>query len=249
MYISRRKFIMLTPFILASGKTLLANDHPYIDYPFIDYFAPKEPDDGFDEQGLGVVSAGKDEIALAKNILSKAPTTNPLDVMNFLANINQKNSSGELYNERWADVGNPVIVKFFHDVGYKQEKFPNSDCTPWCAATLSWCLYRSRRTFAKDPVSSQSYLEYGIKTKDPKEGDIVVFTDTSDNSRGHVGLFLKNDNDNVIVLGGNQAQEYKSKTNCGKDYPNNKIRKSSIYKNSNKDKGYSLYLNSYITYI
>jgi uncharacterized protein (TIGR02594 family) len=60
---------------------------------------------------------------------------------------------------------------------------------PWCAAFANAIL---RRTDVEgtDSLRARSFLTWGIKTKDPKEGDVVVLARGNDGWSGHVGFFM-----------------------------------------------------------
>ena len=77
---------------------------------------------------------------------------------------------------------------------------------PWCAgfanAVLESTGFQGTRSLA-----ARSFLNYGIRTKDPLEGDIVVLSRGRSNWTGHVGFFIGFEDYEgsryVKVLGGN----------------------------------------------
>ena len=149
-----------------------------------------------------------------------------------------------MFNARWKAFGNPVIVRFFHDVGYVNTKYPESDCTSWCAAALSWALQWSRLPIPKQPTSSQSFLFYGEPVCSPKVGDIAIFTDIHSPTQGHVGLFTDGDESTVEILGGNQATPQSGPTDCQAGYPQSKIMRRRYHRNPRGDAGVSaMFLN------
>jgi uncharacterized protein (TIGR02594 family) len=79
--------------------------------------------------------------------------------------------------------------------------------TPWCAAFTNAVLRRTGHE-GTESLMARSFLSYGIKTKDPKEGDIVVLKRGKGTVTGHVGFFngyeWEGDQLYVKVLGGNQ---------------------------------------------
>lgn len=211
--LTRRTFLLGAAATLYSPALLAQDDDrlEYREYSFKDWFAPRF---------RGSRDAPQQDIDVANGIASRMPTTNYFDVMRALAHVTEVGTTGELFNMRWKTFGNPLIVKFFHDVGYRRTPYPG-DCTPWCAATVSWCLKRAGKSIPSNPASSQSYLRYGRKVTDPSPGDICVFTNIGDPAHGHVGLFLSKTNETVEVLGGNQLGQ--SQTNCGPGYRKSKI--------------------------
>lgn len=50
------------------------------------------------------------EEAVARRILRSAPTSSPLAIMRYFANLRDVNRDGEAYNAGWATRWNPVIV-------------------------------------------------------------------------------------------------------------------------------------------
>ena len=77
---------------------------------------------------------------------------------------------------------------------------------PWCAAFANAILSRSGYE-TTNSLMARSFLAWGVKTKDPKEGDIVVLKRGRDNVSGHVGFFqgyeIIDGVTYVKVLGGN----------------------------------------------
>ena len=78
--------------------------------------------------------------------------------------------------------------------------------TPWCAAFANAILSRSGFE-TTNSLMARSFLTWGVKTKDPKEGDIVVLKRGRDGVSGHVGFFQGYEEVDgvtyVKVLGGN----------------------------------------------
>jgi hypothetical protein len=78
--------------------------------------------------------------------------------------------------------------------------------TPWCAAFANAILSRSGYE-TTNSLMARSFLNWGSKTKDPKEGDIVVLKRGRGNTFGHVGFFqgyeIVDGITYVKVLGGN----------------------------------------------
>ena len=89
--------------------------------------------------------------------------------------------------------------------------------TPWCASFASWCLNESGVSVPKtNRASSQAFIWFAgknyrkITEEELKKGyiygSIVVFTNFSDKSRGHVGFLMGMTKDGLyLVLGGNQG--------------------------------------------
>ena len=81
--------------------------------------------------------------------------------------------------------------------------------TPWCAAFANAVLRRTGYE-GTDSLMARSFLSWGIKTKNPKEGDIVVLRRGKGKILGHVGFFDGYEWDGnqlyVKILGGNQGK-------------------------------------------
>jgi uncharacterized protein (TIGR02594 family) len=152
--------------------------------------------------------------------------------MQHLSDLTERGSTGELFKARWQKIANPLIVLFFHEIGYKETLYPG-DCTPWCAASLSWCLKRSGKKLPANPASSQSFLEYGKPVDDPVRGDLCVFTDIKSSATGHVGIFMERSSDAIKLLAGNQSGQ--SVTNCGPGYRQSQISTAWLPINKAKD--------------
>lgn len=77
-----------------------------------------------------------------------------------------------------------------------------SDEVPWCSAFVTWCLENSGMKSTRS-AWARSYLNYGEKINDPKFGCVVVFARGA--TSGHVGFYVSENADEVLVLGGNQS--------------------------------------------
>lgn len=224
---------------LNASAATSTGDPEYKEYPFIDYYSssPNIP--------FGVGAASQSDIDAAKILARSMGRASPLEVMQNLASITKRGSTGELFNARWAAVGNPLIVLFFHEIGYVKTPYPG-DCTPWCAATVAWCLKTCGYSVPPDPASSQSYLRYGteVPLSQIREGDLCVFTDLGDRAHGHIAFYLLGAPlGQVMCLGGNQ--EGKSATNCGIGYRQSKIKATPMTINPRRDRSvYFRYLAS-----
>jgi uncharacterized protein (TIGR02594 family) len=208
--LDRRSLMTGVTALLASPACAVPSPD-YREYSFQDYFSPGR---------RGPYPGDPADITKAERIANSLPTQGHFEIMQALSQINDVGSTGEAFNERWKRFANPLIVLFFHEIGYKKTPYPG-DCTPWCAATTSFCLKRAGRSIPHDPASSQSFLHYGDPVSEPQHGDLCVFTDIGDPVHGHVGMFVSRTGDSVSVLGGNQSGH--SATGCGPGYRQSKI--------------------------
>lgn len=97
---------------------------------------------------------------------------------------------------------NPEILAMFAEIGYDYIK---DDETAWCSASLNYFCKKLgyERSGALD---ARSWLKLPVMVLKPSLGDIVVFWRESQTSwKGHVGLFINWDENNIWVLGGNQG--------------------------------------------
>jgi len=99
---------------------------------------------------------------------------------------------------------NPTILKFFTDIGHK---WVQSDETAWCSAFINWIAWDLNLP-RSGKLNARSWLDVGEETLDPLKGYIVILWRESESSwKGHVGIFIRDDDTNIYVLGGNQNNE------------------------------------------
>lgn len=89
----------------------------------------------------------------------------------------------------------------YHQVTDLQAK---TDEVPWCSAFICWCMEKCAIPSTRSALA-RSWLNWGIELEKPKEGCVVVlWRGRKDGPSGHVGLFVKETEKSVYVLGGNQ---------------------------------------------
>ena len=94
------------------------------------------------------------------------------------------------------------MLQYFDEIGHQWVK---NDDTAWCAAFLNWVLKTAKKGNTGS-LLARSFLKYGVSTKIPELGDIVVLWRIAPTSLyGHCGLYIREINGYVYVLGGNQA--------------------------------------------
>ncbi len=171
------------------------------------------------------------DVIHANLIADSMPRSDPYAIMLALSMLKDRSvpkkgqKRGELFIARWVTYGNPLLIRFFTDIGYKATSDPG-DCTSWCAASVSWCLKRAGINLPDNPASSQSFLDYGeaVELSKARKGDLCVFTDIAKRGYGHVGFYnpdFKVTPDHVAILGGNQASD--GATNCAAGYGTSRI--------------------------
>ena len=102
---------------------------------------------------------------------------------------------------------NPEIIKYFDEIGFDGKTL--KDETAWCSASANWiCLKAGVERSNK--LNARSWLKIGEKVETPELGDIVVFWRESKKSwKGHVAFFIRETEDLIYVLGGNQSNQFK----------------------------------------
>ncbi|WP_019617196.1 SH3 domain-containing C40 family peptidase [Psychromonas ossibalaenae] len=83
--------------------------------------------------------------------------------------------------------------------------YNENDETAWCSAFVNWCVESSGYE-GTDSAWARDWLNWGERTNNPEKGDIVVF---SRGDGGHVGFYIEENNNEIIVLGGNQSNAVK----------------------------------------
>ena len=79
--------------------------------------------------------------------------------------------------------------------------------TQWCGAFVSYVLSSVGKPTSDKPLWSRSYLDWGSEVDNPRVGDVVVFQTEGSTWRGHVGFYIHETADMILVLGGNQDDE------------------------------------------
>lgn len=110
---------------------------------------------------------------------------------------------------------NPEIMKYFHETG---REWVDSESTSWCDAFLDWCIWKGGG-MPTPGLNARAWLRYGESTIDPKPFDIVVLWRESLNSwKGHVGFYVNADDYYIYVFGGNQNNSV-----CIQGYPKGRL--------------------------
>lgn len=111
---------------------------------------------------------------------------------------------------------NPAIVKYFDEIGFDGSKL--KDETAWCSAFVNWVMLKAGKP-RSGKLTARSWLKIGKSVTKPEKGDVVVFWRGSPRSwMGHVGLFVRETEQFVYVLGGNQSNQVKISA-----YPKHKL--------------------------
>lgn len=162
---------------------------------------------------MGTRAATGAEESLAKEVLKGVPTNfTPIDVALYFHDVGQGKYGEDRkpYITAWPVRWNPVIVEFFKATQLQ----PSGDTTAWCAAFMNYCLMKAVEGKTMPSGASQrtksaaalSFKNWGKETQTPTPGDIVVFKNVRSPGKGHVGFFLADQGNKVLVLGGNQYE-------------------------------------------
>ncbi|UEP32260.1 MULTISPECIES: TIGR02594 family protein [Burkholderia] len=98
---------------------------------------------------------------------------------------------------------NPRIVEYNNHtnlVGY-------DDKISWCSSFVNWCMTHAGIRGTGSALA-RSWLEWGRPLKRPVYGCIAILTrDDPASWKGHVGFYLRHDDEHVHLFGGNQLDE------------------------------------------
>ncbi|MDZ4021507.1 MULTISPECIES: CHAP domain-containing protein [Pseudomonas] len=162
---------------------------------------------------MGTQAATSAEERLAREVLKAVPMNcTPIEIALYFHDVGQGKYGEDRkpYITAWPVRWNPVIVEFFKATRLQ----PSGDTTAWCAAFMNYCLMMASTGKTLPPDASPrtksaaalSFRDWGKETKSPNPGDIVVFKNMRSQGKGHVGFFLADQGDKVLVLGGNQFE-------------------------------------------
>lgn len=111
---------------------------------------------------------------------------------------------------------NPEVLKYFNIMYLDGAKL--KDETSWCSAFVNWCAIKSNLPYS-GKLTARSWLKVGTRTDNPEMGDVVVLWRESVNSwKGHVGIYVRQTDRHIFILGGNQANKV-----CIRAYHKNKL--------------------------
>jgi len=101
---------------------------------------------------------------------------------------------------------NPRIVEYLRstDLGAPDDR---RDETPWCSAFVNWCIKQAGLK-GTDSAAAASWRHWGVELEDGRLGCVVVMTRPGGN---HVGFYEGENDDGVLVLGGNQGDQVSRK--------------------------------------
>lgn len=105
----------------------------------------------------------------------------------------------------------PGVVEFFKDSG---NSWVQDDETAWCGAFVAAVFKRAGLPAVRPPgekanaLRAREWLNVGMPVERPKVGDLVIFwRGSKSGAQGHVGFYIGEDTDKILVLGGNQSNQ------------------------------------------
>jgi uncharacterized protein (TIGR02594 family) len=98
----------------------------------------------------------------------------------------------------------PTILSWFKRIGHEWA----DDEVAWCGCAIAWAAEINGIERSKE-LTARSWLKIGKETTEPEVGDIVVFWrgKTKNSWKGHVGLFMGFDGDQILCFSGNQSNQ------------------------------------------
>lgn len=91
---------------------------------------------------------------------------------------------------------NPRIVEYHATTTLRA----TDDEIPWCSSFINWCMQQAGYTGSRS-AAARSWMTWGRAIAKPVHGCVVVLTRQGG---GHVGLYEREDDVYVWLLGGNQ---------------------------------------------
>lgn len=99
---------------------------------------------------------------------------------------------------------NPDVVKYFHETGRTDI---NSEDVSWCDAFMDWVVMKAGGQ-PSPGLLARAWLDVGEKVEKPQQGDLVIFwRESTDSWKGHVGIYIRETDKSIYVLGGNQNNQ------------------------------------------
>lgn len=109
------------------------------------------------------------------------------------------------------DINNPMILSWAKQT--KKEWF-TKDEYDWCGIFISYIVHSCGFPIPQRSNRSLSWIDWGVEVTEPRPGDIIIFK--KEGISGHIGIFIKEEEDHYWVLGGNQNLEGKDSVNIKK---------------------------------
>ncbi|MFZ2329482.1 MAG: TIGR02594 family protein [Rhodoferax sp.] len=102
-----------------------------------------------------------------------------------------------------AGQSNPRITEYHADTNIRGY----DDKASWCSSFVNWCLGQAGIAGTRSALA-RSWLDWGEPLDVPIPGCIaVLYRDDPNSWKGHVGFYLRHDENHVYLLGGNQLEQ------------------------------------------
>ncbi|MDM9647731.1 TIGR02594 family protein [Rhizobium sp. S163] len=103
---------------------------------------------------------------------------------------------------------NSTIIGWAKALGGWIATFFTNDDTPWCGLFMAHCFGFTlpQEKLPANPLGALEWNKFGAQLTSPVLGAVLVFKRPGG---GHVGLYVGEDDQNYIVLGGNQSNSVK----------------------------------------
>lgn len=119
----------------------------------------------------------------------------------------------EIGVSEWSPGENPRIIEYHSATTLKATE----DEVSWCSSFVCWCMEQSFVPSTRS-AAARSWLGWGVETDDPRIGDVVVlWRESRDSWKGHVGFFAGFDGGYIRMLNGN-VNDKVTFSNWGKSY-------------------------------
>jgi uncharacterized protein (TIGR02594 family) len=97
---------------------------------------------------------------------------------------------------------NPRILEYHATV---KDAVLTKETESWCASFVNWCLEKSGKPSTSSGLARR-YTHYGVQS-DRKPGAICVFKRGTQSWMGHVGFYLSEDSNRILLLSGNTSNK------------------------------------------
>ncbi|WP_440879659.1 TIGR02594 family protein [Tenacibaculum sp. C7A-26P2] len=98
----------------------------------------------------------------------------------------------------------PQIINYFTSLGFDTSRLKEE--TSWCSVFISWVAYQAGYE-KSNYLTARSWLAVGVSPTIPKQGDVVVlWRESPDSWKGHVGFLVKESKRYVYLLGVNEGK-------------------------------------------
>lgn len=105
------------------------------------------------------------------------------------------------------DGDNPDVVKYLKSVDSLSIDLQRNDETAWCSAFVNWCMEQAGES-RTEKANARSWLSWGREVTAPTPGVVtILWRESTESWKGHVGFFVRATAQYVYLLGGNQNDQ------------------------------------------